>query len=176
MLKYIIFFFRFIGTYNFFSKNFEDICSVASARDVSAERKTADGGRQVQVGRAKVGGLCPNLQITAGHINHGPGFGIARGLNVISRFRFGAPPTFRAGAPRREYSTCVGIVSFCTAAGEKIATKHMLPAVHSIYLATSSADDARREDKRGCGAKGWGKACPRERPLYYPAPIGKVEQ
>lgn len=45
-------------------------------------------------------------------------------------------------------------VQLYTAAGEKIAMKHMLPAVHSIYLATSSADDARREDKREVAGRG----------------------
>lgn len=125
-------------------------------RGIYAKRKTPTGRLYRQVGRAKVGGLCPNLQITAGHINHGPG--IARGLNVISRFRFGAPPTFRRWRTAPEYSMCMGTVSFCTAAREKIATKHMLPAVHSIYLATSSADDARREDKREvAGRRGRGK-------------------
>jgi len=65
--------------------------------------------------------------------------GLGSGLNVISRFRFGAPPTFRAHRhSRSEYSTCGDSFVLYTAAGE-IATKHMLPAVHSIYLATSSA-------------------------------------
>lgn len=68
-----------------------------------------------------------------------PGFGT--GLNVISRFRFSAPPTFRAH--RREYSICEdSFVLYGNSSSSSypvaIATKHMLPAVHSIYLATSS--------------------------------------
>jgi len=80
--------------------------------------------------------------------------GLGSGLNVISRFRFGAPPTFRAHRhSRSEYSTGDSFVLY-TAAGE-IATKHMLPAVHSIYLATSSAvmRDGEIRDTEGEGPR-----------------------
>lgn len=105
-----------------------------------------------------------------------PGFGT--GLNVISRFRFSAPPTFRAH--RREYSICED--SFVLYGGSSrsssssssnnpvaIATKHMLPAVHSIYLATSSVRDAGRRAIRD--AEG-----PRESFVLSRSSIGKVEQ
>lgn len=86
-----------------------------------------------------------SLWIRVGRINHGR-------FNVISRFRFDAP-TFRAH--HRGIFLHVGWFSAPYGGGR--GTKHMLPAVHSIYFATSSLSRTGKiTEAKGKGSKGIG--------------------
>lgn len=81
-------------------------------------------------------------------------------MNVICRFRFGAPTFRTARARARNIPRGDSSPVLYRGTGGEIATKHMLSAVHSIYLATSSAvmRDGQIRDAEGPG----------ENPLYCP--------